>query len=107
MCDFTLLRVKKMLYFTNFFYDHNFASEKGYVSVVTQLLAKGVLPNLKDNSSYTSLHLASQNGHTTTVQLLLTNNARVDQAINDGATPLWMACQNFGLLEKIPKYYVN
>ena len=42
----------------------HFASERGYVSVVTQLLAKGVSPDLKDNSEFASLHLASRNGHT-------------------------------------------
>ena len=39
----------------------HFASDKGYVYVVTQLLAKGFVPDLKDNSDLTSLHLASRN----------------------------------------------
>ncbi|PWY83628.1 ankyrin repeat protein, partial [Aspergillus heteromorphus CBS 117.55] len=43
----------------------------------------------------TALHLASQEGHTETVRLLLTRGVRPDARKNDGATPLHIAA-SFG-----------
>ena len=72
----------------------HFASEKGYVSVVTQLLAKGVYPDLKDNSEFASLHLASRNGHTEIAKVLIQNGADLNSQTNEKETPIYIASLN-------------
>ncbi|XP_062579236.1 uncharacterized protein LOC134241175 [Saccostrea cucullata] len=42
----------------------------------------------------TPLYIACQNGHESTLQLLLNNGADINLCKNDGASPLYIACQN-------------
>jgi ankyrin repeat protein len=44
------------------------------------LLEQGVMPNVKDNSGVTPLHLASIKGYVTLVQLLLDSDSTVKKA---------------------------
>jgi ankyrin repeat protein len=52
------------------------------------LLGKGANPNLKDVRGRTPLSIASDMGFVEGVQLLVTNNARVDESNDAGETPL-------------------
>ena len=48
----------------------HFAAENGYVSVVKQLVEKGVSPHIKCDINYNPLHYASKEGHVELVKLL-------------------------------------
>lgn len=65
---------------------------------ISRLLIKhGALVNkCKSDTGSTALYIASQNGHTDTVDLLLQNGADTNKArIHDGATPLYIASQKY------------
>jgi len=47
----------------------------------------------QDCSGPCTLHVSIQNGHQEVVKLLLVKGAKVDQARNDGATPLYVSSQ--------------
>ncbi len=85
------------------------ACDNGHTEVVTILISAGAYPdrcgppdydeeedndvnnadvNHARNNGYTPLYIACQKGHTEVVAKLLAANAAVDQATNDGATPL-------------------
>ena len=69
------------------------AARHGRVDDVVALVAGGADVNEpKTDNGVTALYTASHNGHTEVVTKLLAANARVDEAINDGATPLLIAC---------------
>ena len=48
---------------------------------------------LAKNPGGTPLHIAAKKGHVDAARLLLDRGAAVDQANNNGATPLWIAAQ--------------
>ena len=48
----------------------------------------------KDNEGNTPLHLASKNGYTTCVSLLILKGAKIDEANNAKRTPLFVAIKN-------------
>eukprot|EP00757_Euglenozoa_sp_SAG-D1_P021219 gene21219-8018_t len=49
---------------------------------------------MDDDATPTPLLIASQNGHTKCMELLLDRGAKVDQPNDNGATPLFIASQN-------------
>ena len=61
------------------------------MEVVRALLDRGADINQAENSGYTPLYIASQNGHVDVVRALLDRGADINQARNDGATPLMLA----------------
>ncbi|KAH9187374.1 hypothetical protein AeNC1_010650, partial [Aphanomyces euteiches] len=70
------------------------ASERGHLDVVQELLARGASVDAADDIGRTALHLASWNGHLNIVQELLTRGASVDAAGNFGWTALHLASSN-------------
>ncbi|XP_019642608.1 PREDICTED: uncharacterized protein LOC109483910 [Branchiostoma belcheri] len=58
------------------------AARRGDEDKVKQLLAEGVNVNAANNGAWTALHKASENGHTGTVQALLTAGAAIDARSN-------------------------
>ena len=79
------------------YYDHIYqknplylAARYGQIKPAQSLL----LPNIKNSSGLTPLHLAAQNGHTEIVQLLLQNNADPNIQDNNGDTPLHFSSEN-------------
>ena len=65
------------------------ASAKGHAAVVSMLLASGIDVNLAMNTGVTSLLIASEKGHAEVVSMLLAKQGvDVNQARDDGATPL-------------------
>ena len=69
----------------------HFAAKNGYVSVVKQLIEKGVSPDLKDDTSYTPLHNASYYGHVEVAKLLFQNGADPNSLSGDKCTPIHLA----------------
>ncbi|PSS04346.1 Serine/threonine-protein kinase [Actinidia chinensis var. chinensis] len=65
-----------------------YCSSKGDKSGVIQELDKGVEPNLGDYDKRTALHLASCEGHTEVISLLLGKGADVNSTDRWGRTPL-------------------
>ena len=71
------------------------ACSTGDLDAVNRILRKrDGLVNAVDNTSFTPLIVAIQNGHEAVVRLLLKHGATVDQAANNGATSLYIASQN-------------
>ena len=67
----------------------HFATDNGYTSVVTQILAEDVSPDLEDNSNSTPLHLASQKGLTEIAEILIQNGANLNcKETHKNLTPL-------------------
>ena len=64
----------------------------GDLPLVTRLLrqrgGKGLVNEL-DSEGFTPLYTACQNGHESTVLLLLDRGAKINLAAKDGATPLF------------------
>ena len=67
------------------------ASRKGYVELVSMLLAAGADVNAKDIYGNTALIVASQNGHTEIVAMLLAARADVNIKSDFGGTALMLA----------------
>ena len=57
------------------------------------LLASGADAHAMPNKGFTSLMIASQNGHDQVVQCLLSSGAKVDAALPDGSTALFLASE--------------
>ncbi len=71
------------------------AAQTGVLEAVT-LIHEHCGPSIihtTDEDSYTALHRASYNGHTSVVEYLLTHGANVDSRTIDGLTPLHSACR--------------
>ena len=69
--------------------------EAGDLAEIGRLIEAGADVNLRNRFGTTPLFMASQNGHTGVVKLLLANKADVNAALKtDGRTPLFMASQN-------------
>jgi ankyrin repeat protein len=66
----------------------------GRAADVMALLADGADVNEATHDGYTSLMIASQEGHTEVVVMLLAADAKPNQANDDGATALMHACAN-------------
>jgi ankyrin repeat protein len=62
--------------------------------VVRELIQAGANVNLAMNDGATPAYVASQNGHTDVLALLLKNGADVNLAVNDGRTPAHIASQS-------------
>lgn len=72
-----------------------YAAASGSVEIARSLLARGVKPDVADNSGTTSLSLAAELGHEEIVRLLLEeHHCQVDKPDNDGGTPLSWASWN-------------
>ena len=71
------------------------AAEHGATEVVQELHTHcgHDIINTTDSDQYTPLHRASYNGHTDTVEYLISNGARVDARTVDGWQPLHSACR--------------
>ena len=61
---------------------------------VALLLQNGAEIDMQENNSWSSLMIASQNGHTETVALLLKNGAEIDMQENKGWSSLMIASEN-------------
>ncbi len=71
------------------------STEAGDLAEIERLIEAGADVNLRNCSGVTPLMMASQNGHTEVVNLLLANNADVNAADKtNGVTALWMASHN-------------
>ncbi|KAJ6020906.1 Mg2+ transporter protein CorA-like/Zinc transport protein ZntB [Penicillium herquei] len=69
------------------------ASARGHHEVVRILLSNNAAVGTRTvGKSSTSLHLASDNGHTKVISLLLAHKADSTQVDTDGCTPLHLAC---------------
>eukprot|EP00193_Tetraselmis_chui_P007061 CAMPEP_0177766316 /NCGR_PEP_ID=MMETSP0491_2-20121128/8462_1 /TAXON_ID=63592 /ORGANISM="Tetraselmis chuii, Strain PLY429" /LENGTH=373 /DNA_ID=CAMNT_0019282727 /DNA_START=285 /DNA_END=1402 /DNA_ORIENTATION=+ len=69
------------------------AVENEQTELVKWLLEQGVMPNVKDNSGVTPLHLASIKGYVTLVQLLLDSDSTVKKVTDaNGDTAVHWAC---------------
>ncbi|XP_076446294.1 kinase D-interacting substrate of 220 kDa B-like [Babylonia areolata] len=69
------------------------ASYKGRIMVVQELLDRGAMANAKADHHMTSLAWASGRGHTEIVQMLISKGAKVNTADKYGTTPLIWACR--------------
>eukprot|EP00053_Salpingoeca_punica_P002028 m.35880 g.35880 ORF g.35880 m.35880 type:complete len:317 (+) comp11347_c0_seq1:245-1195(+) len=67
------------------------ASQKGFVSVVEELLRRGANINFTNGSGKTSLMMASFNGHLGVVEVLLHEKAKLQLKDNNGADALHLA----------------
>lgn len=77
------------------------AAAHGHYSLVQYLIGKRVALNHKTEDGCSALFLASQNGHTEVIKLLM--KAKADHLISretDNASPLWIAAAN-GHLEVV------
>jgi ankyrin repeat protein len=72
----------------------NCVAENKIDFVKKMLSYDGLDLNMRDNSGYTALHFAVQNGNADMVLLLLENKADIDIQDNLGNTPLWRAVSN-------------
>lgn len=71
------------------------AADKGNISIIEYLVAKGAEVNQVDRKSNVSpVFLAAQNGHEEIVKYLVECCANVNRERGDGATPLWIANKN-------------
>lgn len=66
----------------------------GDLEDITSALEGGVSPDVVDSRGCSGLHMASANGHTDAVQLLLEHSADATAANIEGNTPLHWACLN-------------
>ena len=73
----------------------HYAASNGYVSVLKQLLEKGVSPDLKNDRGLTPLHHASLNedGHNEVAKLLLQKGADPNSLSRDKNTPIYFATE--------------
>ena len=70
------------------------AAQEGHAKVVRVLIAAGANVNRMNKNHASPLFLAARNGHANILQqLLLTKEILVDQAIQDGTTPLLISIQ--------------
>jgi ankyrin repeat protein len=65
----------------------------GEKDIVLYLLEKGADPNVRENSGYTPLHIAAQNGDVDIIRALLFNGADLQAIGEDGKKPLDMAIE--------------
>lgn len=74
------------------------ASQEGRHEVVKLLLGSGADPQILFNGGYTPLYVASQNGHDKVVCALLQSpKTRLNYIAPNGASSLYIACQNGNL----------
>ncbi|XP_031494689.1 potassium channel AKT1-like isoform X1 [Nymphaea colorata] len=66
-----------------------FAAQRGDVSLLKQLLQRGLDPNEPDISGKTALHIAAAEGNGKFVQLLIDHGADVNSKDLEGNVPLW------------------
>eukprot|EP00105_Crassostrea_gigas_P035545 XP_019919693.1 PREDICTED: ankyrin repeat and SOCS box protein 3-like [Crassostrea gigas] len=59
-----------------------------------KLFVTGMEKDERKEDGPSPLHIACQNGHDSTVQLLLSKGADINLCMEYGASPLYMACQN-------------
>ena len=69
-------------------------SKKGYVNIVSLLLAVGASVNVKDHTGMTPLHLAAYEGHAIICQLLIDSGADTQLVDKNNWPPLHYALRN-------------
>lgn len=72
----------------------HFAAEAGSTAVVSLLIEKGSLVDIKTNTDWTPLHFAAGKGRSDVVSLLLRREANVEARTDDGSTALQIAAAN-------------
>lgn len=71
------------------------AADKGHTDIVRLLLStKTAIVDCVSRSKITPLWLASSNGHSNAVSLLIENKANIEISDLEGQTPLWKAAEN-------------
>jgi ankyrin repeat protein len=71
----------------------HFASEKGYLRIVTELLNHGMDTNCRDDCNQTPLHKAAKRGHKDIVRLLLQRGANRTACDDQEVLPCHLAAQ--------------
>lgn len=72
----------------------HYAAEKGHIDVVSLLIKKGAIVNVRNMWEKTPLHSASNHGHLEIVKLLIDNGARIEATSNKKRfTPMHLASQ--------------
>jgi hypothetical protein len=69
----------------------HFASQKGHVEVVRELLAAGATVKAKNRKGFTALHFAAQNSHLDLVKYLVKKGVDVTAKTKGGQTALHVA----------------
>jgi len=69
----------------------HFASQKGHVEVVRELLASGASVKAKNRKGLTALHFAAQSSHLELVKYLVKKGADITTKTNGGQTALHVA----------------
>jgi ankyrin repeat protein len=69
----------------------HFASQKGHVEVVRELLASGASVKAKNRKGLTALHLAAQNSHLDLVKYLVKKGTGITVKTKGGQTALHVA----------------
>ena len=64
------------------------------IFVVSTLFKNGADPKLANNDGWTPLMVASQNGHSDVVELLLKWYVLINTQNKEGVTAIYSACQN-------------
>lgn len=70
------------------------AAQQGHLNIVTQLIDKKAILELRVLSGVTPLHAAARKGHLKVVELLCTRGANLNAQSRSGSTPLYLAARN-------------